>query len=152
MSRPIAARVCALLAFALALTAACGGDDDENASPTTTTTTTTTAEAGGPGSSTTTGAPASTTTTAAGIRTIEVTFAGGQATGGVRTESVRLGETVLLRVTSDVKEEVHVHSYDVVAEVAAGQTAELRVTATIPGRFEVEMENRHKQILVLEVR
>lgn len=148
MSRPIAARACALLAFALALTAACGGDD-ENASPTTTTTT---AEAGGPASSTTTGAPASTTTTTTGIRTIEVTFAGGQATGGVRTESVRLGETILLRVTSDVEEEVHVHTYDVVADVAAGQTAELRVTATIPGRFEVEMEDRHKQILVLEVR
>lgn len=147
MSRTSAARACALLALVAALTGACGGDDDDGA------TGTTTAPAGSSTSTSTAGvSDATTTTTAAGARTIDVAYAGGQVTGGVRTETVRLGDEVVLRVTSDVAEEVHVHTYDVMADVTPGETAEIRLTASIPGRFEVELEKRGKQLLVLEVR
>lgn len=147
MSRPIAARACALLALAIALTGACG-DSEETAS----TTTTTVAGAPVPSTTDTTDAVPPSTTTAPGLRTIEVTYAGGQVTGGVRTESVPLGETFVIRATSDIADEVHLHAYDVVADVAPGQTAELRVTATIPGRFEVELEKKGQQLLTIEVR
>jgi len=147
MSTPTAARACALFALAASLTGACGGGDDN--APTTATTT----DVGAPAPSTTTGAGATaTTTTAAGARTIELAYAGGQVSGGVRTESVRVGAMVVLRVTSDVAEEVHVHTYDAMADVAAGRTAEVRFTATVPGRFEVELEKSGRQLLVLEVR
>lgn len=96
--------------------------------------------------------PSATTTTVDDTRTIEITYAGAQVAGGIRTETVDLGKKVRLRVTSDVTEEVHVHTYDVIAEMASGGTAELEFTATIPGRHEVEMDNKGRPILVLEVR
>ena len=147
MSLPGAARACALLAVVAMLLAACGSDE-----PTATPSTTTAAAAT---STTVDGAISTTapsTTTSASVHTIEVTYANGQVVGGVRTETVRLGEKVRLRVTSDVAEEVHVHTYDVMADVAAGQTAEIELTATIPGRHEVELEKKGKQLLELEVK
>ena len=144
MSRSGAARACALLALLSLFTAACGSDGDDAATATTSTT------AGANGSSTTT-APAATTTTAASVPTIEVTYAGGSVTGGVRTAKVALNTKVRLQVTSDVADEVHVHTYDVMADVAAGQTVTLEVDATIPGRHEVELEDLGKPLILLEV-
>jgi len=103
------------------------------------------------GDSTTSVAPPTTTTNAPG-RSIDVAFTGGQVVGGPRKEAVRLGERVRIRVTSDVPDEVHVHTYDLRAEVAPQQPAEVEVSATIPGRHEVELERSSKQLLTLEVR
>jgi len=85
------------------------------------------------------------------VRTIDVAYAGGQVTGTTGREEVRLGEQVVVRVTSDVAEEVHVHGYDLLAEVTAGGTAEIPVSATIPGVFEVEMEESGKALFQLRV-
>ena len=142
MSRSHMARGCALLALLAVLAAGCGSDDDDNAAATTTTTTTAGA---GPSSS-------ASTTTADPTPTIEVTFANGSVVGGPRTLTVPLGDKVRLRVTSDVADEVHVHTYDVTADVAAGQTVTLEVDATIPGRHEVELEDLGKPLLILEVK
>lgn len=143
MSRSAVARACALLALLAILATACGSDDKDAA--TTTTTTTTASE--GPSTS-----AATTSTTADDIQTVELTFANGSVAGGAHTLSVGLGKTVRLKVTSDVAEEVHVHTYDIKADVAAGQTATLEVHATIPGRHEVEMEKAGKTLLILEVK
>lgn len=97
-------------------------------------------------------APSTTITTIAPARSIDVAFTGGQVMGGPRKETVRLGEKVRIRVTSDLADEVHVHTYEVRAAVAPGQVAEVEVTATIPGRHEVELESAGKQLLTLEVR
>lgn len=137
MSLSGAARTGALLALSAALTAACGSSKTATAS-----------------SSTTAGASVS-TTAAGGVdntRDIDVEYANGEVTGGVRTETVRVGDKVRLRVTSDVAEEVHVHTYDIMKDVAAGQTAEIDLTATIPGRHDVELEKKGKPLLVLEVK
>ena len=149
MSRSGLARACALAAL-LSVAASCGGDEDPDAGPassasTTAASATTTGAAGG------TAAPTSTTTAPPAARVIEVAFAGGRVTGGVRTEAVALGETVRLRVTSDVAEEVHVHTYDLVAEVSPGAPVEIEIEATIPGRHEVELEERGRALLTLEV-
>lgn len=145
MSRSGAARACALFASLSLLTAACGSDGDDAATATSTTST----AAGASGSTTT--APAATTTTTASVPTIEVTYAGGSVTGGVRTAKVALNTKVRLQVTSDVADEIHVHTYDVMADVAAGQTVTLEVDATIPGRHEVELEDLGKPLIFLEV-
>ena len=142
MSRSALARACALLAPLAIVAAGCGTDD--NAA---TTTTTTTNAAAGPSSTT-----ATTTTAADSTPTIEVTFANGSVVGGARTLSVPLNGKVRLKVTSDVADEVHVHTYDVMADVAAGETVTLEVDATIPGRHEVEMEDQGKPLMVLEVK
>jgi hypothetical protein len=115
---------------------------------------------GGGGSSTTT-TPSSTTssttstgtttTVAAGPTTIRITVQDGVAKGGIVRASVKEGDDVVLVVTSDVADEIHLHGYDLSTEVAAGGTARLPFTATIPGRFEVELESRSTQIADLTV-
>jgi hypothetical protein len=140
------ARACAAAALLTTVATACGDDDDPVAGSTTTTTT---AAAGT--DTTAGGAPASTTTTTAAVRTIEVSFAGGRVSGGVRTERVALGETVRLRVTSDVADEVHVHTYDLIGAVGPDMPADIEVDATIPGRHEVELEDRGRVLMTLEV-
>lgn len=81
---------------------------------------------------------------------VEVTVSSGQVEGGGRVP-VALGDTVTIRVTSDVADRVHLHGYDVLADVGAGETAELTFTADIPGVFEVELEDAGIPLLELEV-
>ena len=85
------------------------------------------------------------------VRTIAVAYAGGQVTGTSGREQVRLGEQVVLRVSSDVAEEVHVHGYDLEVAVPAGGSADLPVSATIPGVFEVELHESGKVLYQLRV-
>lgn len=143
-------RACALLLALTVALAACG-DDDTASDPGTTTTTTTTAPADGnepaapeepvddPAEE-----PDDTDTT------IEVQVSGGAVEGGGR-KSVPLRDTVTIRVTSDVADHVHLHGYDVLADVEAGGTAELTFEATIPGVFEVELEDAGLLLLELEI-
>lgn len=147
MFRPCLARACAVVTSVALMLAACGSteEDDDEA-----TVTPTAVDA-----PSTTASPSSTeletTTTSEAVRVIDVVFTGGRVTGGVQTVTVGLGEKVRLRVTSDVAEEVHVHTYDNAAPVAPGQPAEIELTATIPGRHEVELEKKRRTLLVLEV-
>lgn len=138
-----AARACALAAAVTAAATSCGDDEVPDAAPAAAATTS--ASAG------TAPAPSTTATTEA-VRTIEVEFAGGQVAGGVRRETVDLGQKIRIRITSDVADELHVHTYDVTAEVAPGRPGQVELTATIPGRHEVELEDDGRQVLVLEVR
>lgn len=147
---PGAARPLTLLAMVALLTTGCRGGDPKPASPDPTAADPTATTTAGPGVPDPT--VATTATAVTGARVIEATYAGGQVVGGLRTETVRVGDEVVLRVTSDVAEEVHVHTYDVTADVTPGGTAELTFTATIPGRHEVELEKKRKLLLLLEVR
>jgi hypothetical protein len=156
MIRRNAPRLVALAAALLLAPAACAGDDSPTDSASTTLTTASSPTT--PSSvvaTTATSASATTSPTTApddAVRLIEVTFAGGQVAGGVQRRPVRIGEKVRLRVESDVADEVHVHTYDLRAAVNPGQPAVIELVASIPGRHEVELEKKHKQLLVLEVR
>ena len=131
-------RVSAAAALALALLSGCSDDDD---SPTVTPDTTpgTTAPQGPPGSTPATG------------NVVSVTVRGGNVEGASR-QRAPLNQPVIVRVTSDVADEIHVHGYDKRAPVAAGSTTDLRFDATIPGVFEVELERAGKTLFTLEVR
>jgi hypothetical protein len=141
-----------LLALPLALLAGACGDDDDDAAETTTTATTaapeaTTTTAGG-------GEPTTTATTAAPEpegNVVEVEVVGGQPAGGAVAASVPVDEEVTIRVTSDVEEEVHVHGYDLTADVVPGTPVEITFVANIPGQFEVELEGSHVLIIDLTV-
>ena len=109
--------------FALA---SCGGDDgeaSETTPETTTTETTTEPEVEKP-------------------TVVRVTVVDGSAKGGILRASVDQGDRVRLVVTSDVADEIHLHGYDISRAVEAGGTVTLAFRATIPGRFEVELEDR----------
>jgi hypothetical protein len=84
--------------------------------------------------------------------TIRIAVVGGQPEGGIRRASVRRGRQVVLRVTADVADHVHLHGYDLMADVAPGMPAQIRFRATVPGRFEIELEDRRIPIGDLEVR
>jgi hypothetical protein len=82
---------------------------------------------------------------------IEVTYSGGQVTGVESRVEVPLGEQVLLRITSDVAEEIHVHGYDIYIDVPAGGTAEQTFTADLPGAYEVELHDAGRPLFQLRV-
>lgn len=82
---------------------------------------------------------------------IEVTYEGGEVSGvGPRVE-VPLGEQVVLRVTSDVVEEIHVHGYDVYVDLAPGTPGEVTFTADKPGAYEVELHGVGRPLFQLRV-
>ncbi len=104
---------------------------DDNASGTTTTTATT---------STTTTATEPTEPPPAA--TVRIVVRGGEPVGGVRNVTVSKGRQVVLIVSSDVADEVHLHGYNLKRDVAPGSPARLPFRATINGTVEVELEQR----------
>ena len=85
------------------------------------------------------------------VQTIMVDVVGGAPVGGVRRVETDLGSVVALMVTSDIAEEVHVHGYDILRGVSAGNPAHFAFAAAIPGVFEVEFEGSGRLLLLLEI-
>ena len=120
----------------------CGSNDSESASTDTTATETTT----------TTATTTTTTTTEAEKPTeVKVVVVDGAPQGGIVRATVNKDDQVLLVVTSDVADEIHLHGYDKAKDVAAGGTIRIPFKATIPGRFEAELESRGVQIAEISV-
>ncbi|MGH9167846.1 MAG: hypothetical protein ACRD02_08495 [Acidimicrobiia bacterium] len=125
--------------------AACGNPASAPTSTTATTLTTTTTT-----STSTTSTTLAPTTSTVPTQGIVVRVEDGQVEGGGRV-GVRQGSPVRLTVEADLSEEVHVHGYDLRAEVEPGRPATLEFVADIPGIFEVELEESHLHLLELEV-
>jgi hypothetical protein len=83
------------------------------------------------------------------VRTVRVV--NGQPQGGVRRLEYTKGDRIRFKVESDVADEIHVHGYDLMKDVTAGGSASFSFTATIEGRFEIELEDAGTQIAELEV-
>jgi hypothetical protein len=140
--RPVAVLLAVLALFGAGfLLASCGGDDDEAAPPPQTVTTTITL----------TDTTETTTPPPPGPTEIRIVVQNGAPKGGIVRETVDKGERVVLVVRSDVSDHVHLHGYDIMRDVAPGSPARLRFRATIPGRFEVELEDRGVQIADITV-
>ena len=65
-------------------------------------------------------------------------FKNGAPVGGVQEIGVSSGDEVSLRVTSDVRADLHVHGYELEGEAAPGQPATFDFNANAEGEFEVE--------------
>jgi hypothetical protein len=123
-----------------------GGDDDDGGTTTDVAQTTTT-----------TGKPAGKTGSGEKADKPEVsavpliTVVDGQPEDGVAELSFDKGEKVLFEVDSDVADEVHVHGYDVEAELAAGKPSTVSFPADIEGVFEVELHGSGTTIAELTV-
>ena len=82
---------------------------------------------------------------------IDVTYAGGEVTGVDPRVEVPLGEQVLLRVTSDVAEQIHVHGYDLYVDLVPGTPGEVAFTADKPGAYAVELHEAGRPLFQLRV-
>ena len=89
--------------------------------------------------------------TNADAATIEVSYKAGAITGGGR-HSVKKGQTVTIKVTSDIADELHLHGYDKSVEFGANQPATLVFTADKPGVYEAELEHKGLKLFDLEVK
>jgi hypothetical protein len=88
----------------------------------------------------------------AAVLQVPIVVRGGRPVGGIRRVTVAKNRRVVLVVRSDVADHVHLHGYDVMRDVAPGAPLRLAFRATIPGRFEVELEDRGLQIADLTVK
>jgi hypothetical protein len=85
------------------------------------------------------------------VRTINIRVLGGKISGDSGRVSVPLGTPIVLSVSSDVADEIHVHGYDRKAKVPAGTTGSVVFTANIAGVFDVELENSKLALVQLQV-
>jgi hypothetical protein len=126
-----------------------------NQRPSTATTTETTEPAvTAPTSATTTTTSVTATptqTTTSNGQLIRVTVAGGRVTPPPAPVDVRRGTTVVIEVTSDVAEQVHVHGYERMVDLQPGQPGRIQLTASNAGTFDVELERSRQQLFQLRV-
>jgi hypothetical protein len=145
----------ALVPAALAVLLAACGSDNSTASPTTTSPPPSSPAASGttpsPASTGDTAAPTASSISGASDEIIVHVGVDDAATVGSRVENVRLGENVILRLTSDSDEDYHVHGYDLEQKVAAGVEAQFEFKADMAGDFEVESHVTDKVYVVLHV-
>ena len=127
----------ALVGVCLALSVACANDGDG-----------TSADATGTPRETGT----ATTTPEDQTWTIRVEVRHGEVVGGPQRVRMDLGDEVVLIVSSDVADEVHVHGYDERAGVKARSAVRMEFIADAPGVFVVELEEHKLHLAELEVR
>jgi plastocyanin len=120
----VAAVLVAVLAFVIASP---GGDDDGgNAAQTTVTTSTTET-----GTETTAPAPPKPEATKIDIR-------GGNLVGEPAEIHAKNGDTVVIVVSADAPDDIHLHGYDIEKKVEPGKPVTFRFKANLEGEFEIE--------------
>ena len=92
-------------------------------------------------------APPASTTTLPGVVVLEVAVADGE----VAEIEATLDDEVRLVISAEVSDEVHLHTYDIHADVSPGQPAVIEFDASIPGVFEIEFEQAGTLIAELTV-
>ena len=136
-----------IIVLAVILFIALRPDDSEpvaaTSEPTTTTEETTTEE--------TTTEETTTTEPANQPQRVSVRYANGEVVGGMVRADIEEGSEVVLVVRADVEDEVHLHGYDIAADVAPGQAARITFSADMVGEFEVELEDLGVPIAELTV-
>lgn len=84
-------------------------------------------------------------------KSFTIAFAEGKPSGDTGRLRVSVGERIRIRVTSLRADEIHLHGYDLSAPVDASKPGVLTFTATIPGVFELELEDLGAQLATLQV-
>jgi len=75
----------------------------------------------------------------------------GRLVSGPALIQVHEGQQVVLRITSDASDELHLHGYDLHARIRPQQTASLEFRANRTGRFGLELHKAHAELGALEV-
>lgn len=85
--------------------------------------------------------------------TVDVSISGGKTDPSGKTVKVAKGAEITLKVTSDIDDEIHVHSTpDHSFPLTAGQASEERFSFDAPGTYEMESHKLDKLIVKFEVR
>lgn len=141
-----------VIVLAIILFVALRPDDSEPAANTTsapqTTTVQTTTEVT---TDQTTTVQTTTTTPADQPVRVNVEFRNGEVVGGVVRADIDEGDQVVLTVRADVTDEVHLHGYDLFADVTPNQRARITFRADKVGEFEAELEDLGIPVAVLTV-
>jgi len=90
-----------------------------------------------------------TVTTAA--RRFSVQIQSGRVVPAPGRFQVRQGDSVIIEVSSDVADTVHLHGYDIEVELEPGTPAELQFTADRAGLYDVETHDTHLTLFQLQV-
>jgi hypothetical protein len=91
---------------------------------------------------------ASPTTT---VEAMAIEISDGAVVGGALDLGVALGDEVVLVVTSDTEEQLHVHGYDLFFDIGPAGPTEVRFVADLPGVFDLELEASHVPVAELTV-
>lgn len=81
----------------------------------------------------------------------EINIRNGKAVSGSTLLQVYEGDEITLKIVSDRSDELHLHGYDLHADLVPGETTTLAFTATRTGRFGMEMHRSHADLGALEV-
>ncbi|UJL30322.1 hypothetical protein HZU38_07615 [Mycolicibacterium vanbaalenii] len=83
---------------------------------------------------------------------IDVTIEGGQVTPTNAQLQAGVDEPIILRVASDVTDELHVHSTPEHSfDVGIGPAQSFQFTVEVPGRVDIELHKLHKTIATIQV-
>jgi len=63
---------------------------------------------------------------------------GGEVVGGPTETKAKTGDTVVILVSADTPDEIHLHGYDIEKTVQPGRPARFRFKANLEGEFEIE--------------
>ena len=151
MNRLLIAAAGIAVAVVLFLVFRPGGDDDGTGPPPAPPPPATTGETGETGTRSVPPPPTTPKRVHAVVQ-IPILVQGGEPVGGIKRATVAKDRVVVLVVSSDVADEVHLHGYNIMRDVAPGAPARLRFRATIPGQFEAELEDRGLQIANITVK
>ncbi len=129
--------VAAVLVAVLAFVIASPGGDDEGDKTSQTTPTTATTETGD-----TTGTDTTETQTEAPAppepEVTKIDIRGGEVAGGPAEINAKNGDTVVIVVSADAPDDIHLHGYDIEKKVEPGKPATFRFKANLEGEFEIE--------------
>jgi plastocyanin len=122
----VAAVIVAVLAFVIASP---GGDDSSDKTSQTNATT---------APSKTTGTGTDATSAPAQPQATKIDIRGGKVAGGPAEIHAKNGDTVVIVVSADAPDDVHLHGYDIEKPVEPGKPATFRFKANLEGEFDIE--------------
>jgi hypothetical protein len=84
-------------------------------------------------------------------KVFEINIRNGKSVSGSALLKAREGDEIILKIVSDRRDELHLHGYDLHADLVPGETTTLAFTATRTGHFGMEMHRSHTELGALEV-
>jgi hypothetical protein len=81
----------------------------------------------------------------------EINIRNGKPVSGLALLKAHEGDEIILKIVSDLSDELHLHGYDLHADLVPGETTTLAFTATRTGHFGMEMHRSHTELGALEV-
>ncbi len=96
-------------------------------------------------------APKNASQSAPATKTFNLVIKNHKVTSGPTVLMVNQGDDVVINITNDEDEELHLHGYDKATELQKDKPAALRFTANLTGNFPYELEHSGTELGSLQV-